>query len=143
VIHLEAAFLEHFLEIAIPAFEIVLRLAFKFFGNRIQNHETALQQIGAPFHHPNLKSALTENFATRPPADYAGKFSAKMTSNGKVRFGAAARMPMIEETISSMTARANASIGKQRKQLITPSISAGRVASVRSLQTTTGRWPLL
>ncbi|RWX16409.1 hypothetical protein EHH54_42150, partial [Rhizobium leguminosarum] len=49
-----------------PAFEIVLRLAFKFFGNRIQNHETALQQIGAPFHHPNLKSALTENFATRP-----------------------------------------------------------------------------
>ncbi|WP_245458275.1 IS6 family transposase, partial [Rhizobium leguminosarum] len=63
-------------------------------AENIQNHETALQQIGAPFHHPNLKSALTENFATRPPADYAGKFSAKMTSNGKVRFGAAGRMPM-------------------------------------------------
>ncbi|MEF3135537.1 hypothetical protein OS035_29290, partial [Rhizobium sp. 268] len=47
---------------------------FKFFGNRIQNHETALQQIGAPFHHPNLKSALTENFATRPFLSKQGSF---------------------------------------------------------------------
>jgi hypothetical protein len=49
-----------------PALEIVLRLAFQLFGNGIQNHETARQQTGAPVHHPDLKSELTENFATSP-----------------------------------------------------------------------------